>query len=130
MDMLGHVNNVTYVDYMQEARIDMLRVHAPAAGGERLAEGVVVVRTEVEFLAPLVFRNEPIRVEVWADEVRAATFTLAYEIVDVAPDGTRRVYVRARTVLTPYVFETEAPRRLSAEEKQALAGFRDEGAVA
>ena len=49
MDLLGHVNNVTYVDYLQEARVDMLRVHAPARGGEELAEGVVVVRHEVEF---------------------------------------------------------------------------------
>jgi len=32
MDMLGHVNNVTYVDYLQEARIDMLAAHAPARG--------------------------------------------------------------------------------------------------
>ena len=44
MDSLGHVNNVTYVDYLQESRVDMLRVHAPATGGEQLAEGTVVVR--------------------------------------------------------------------------------------
>ena len=48
MDQLGHVNNVTYVDYLQEARVDMLRVHPPAPGGEELAEGVVVVRHEVQ----------------------------------------------------------------------------------
>ena len=34
MDMLGHVNNVTYVDYLQEARIGMLAAHAPARGNE------------------------------------------------------------------------------------------------
>ena len=28
LDMLGHVNNVVYVDYLQEARVDMLRSHA------------------------------------------------------------------------------------------------------
>ena len=54
--LLGHVNNVTYVDYLQEARVDMLRMHAPATGRRELAEGVVVVRHEVEFVAPLVFR--------------------------------------------------------------------------
>ncbi|HEX6875768.1 MAG TPA: acyl-CoA thioesterase, partial [Nocardioidaceae bacterium] len=40
MDSLGHVNNVTYVDYLQEARVDMFAVHAPWSGGEELAEGV------------------------------------------------------------------------------------------
>ena len=33
MDLLGHVNNVVYVDYLQEARVDMLRTHAPGGRG-------------------------------------------------------------------------------------------------
>lgn len=122
MDLLAHVNNVTYVDYLQEARVDMLRVHPPAAGGEALAEGVVVVRHEVQYLYPLVFRMEPVNVEVWVTEVRAATFTLAYEIFDETPEG-RRVYLRARSVLTPYVFDAERPRRLSPQEREVLERF-------
>ena len=122
MDQLGHVNNVTYVDYLQEARVDMLRVHPPKSGGEALAEGVVVVRHEVKYLAPLVFRREPVSIEVWVSEVRAATFTLAYEIFDETPQG-RRVYLRARSVLTPYVFVGEHPRRVTAEERDVLLRF-------
>ena len=123
MDSLGHVNNVVYVDYLQEARVDMLRVHAPVSGGEQLAEGVVVVRHEVEFVRPLVFRPEPVRVESWVTEVRAATFTMAYEVLDELPDGERRVYLRARTVLTPFVFAQERPRRITADEREVLARF-------
>lgn len=122
MDQLGHVNNVTYVDYLQEARVDMLRVHPPKSGGEALAEGVVVVRHEVKYLAPLVFRLEPVSIELWVCEVRAATFTLAYEIFDETPEG-RRVYLRARSVLTPYVFVGEHPRRVSPEERDVLLRF-------
>jgi acyl-CoA thioester hydrolase len=128
LDSLGHVNNVVYVDYLQEARVDMLRVHAPATGSEALAEGVVVVRHEVDFLAPLVFRDEPVRIESWVSEVRAASFTIGYEILDLAPDGGRRLYVRATTVLTPYVFLEERPRRIRAEERDVLLGFVDEAA--
>lgn len=123
MDSLGHVNNVVYVDYLQEARVDMLRVHAPAQGGEELAEGVVVVRHEVEFVRPLVFRPEPVRVESWVTQVRAATFTMAYEVLDELPDGDRRVYLRASSVLTPYVFSQERPRRITAEERAVLGRF-------
>jgi acyl-CoA thioester hydrolase len=123
MDTLGHVNNVVYVDYLQEARVDMLRVHAPVQGGEELAEGVVVVRHEVEFVHPLVFRSEPVRIETWVTEVRAATFTMAYEILDETPEGERRVYARARSVLTPFVFAQERPRRISAEEREVLGRF-------
>ena len=123
MDSLGHVNNVTYVDYLQESRVDMLRVHAPASGGEQLAEGTVVVRHEVEFAAPLVFRPEPVRIESWVTRIRAASFTMAYEILDEEPDGLRRVYARARTVLTPYVFNEERPRRIRDEERAVLERF-------
>jgi acyl-CoA thioester hydrolase len=130
MDSLGHVNNVTYVDYLQEARVDMLRVHAPAQGGEDLAEGVVVVRHEVEFVRPLLFRFEPVRIESWVTELRAATFTMAYEILDVASDGERRVYTRARSVLTPFVFAQERPRRISAEEREVLSRFLEPAADA
>ena len=123
MDSLGHVNNVTYVDYLQEARVDMLAVHAPETGGEALAEGVVVVRHEVEFVAPLVFRPEPVRIETWVSRIRAASFTMRYEILDELPDGERRVYVRARSVLTPFVFAEERPRRVSPEEREVLERF-------
>ena len=126
MDLLGHVNNVTYVDYLQEARVDMLRVHPAASGGEALAEGVVVVRHEVKYLYPLVFRMEPVNVEVWVTEIRAATVTLAYEIFDETPDG-RRVYLRARSVLTPYVFDAERPRRVSPQEREVLERFLEPG---
>jgi len=123
MDSLGHVNNVTYVDYLQEARVDMFAVHAPASGGEDLAEGVVVVRHEVEFVAPLVFRFEPVRIETWISDVRAASFTMAYEILDELPDGSRKVYTRATSVLTPFVFSEERPRRIKPEEREVLQRF-------
>lgn len=123
MDSLGHVNNVVYVDYLQESRVDMLRVHAPVQGGEELAEGVVVVRHEVEFVRPLVFRFEPVRIESWVTQIRAASFTMAYELLDELPDGERHVYARARTVLTPFVFSQERPRRISAEEREVLGRF-------
>jgi acyl-CoA thioester hydrolase len=125
MDSLGHVNNVTYVDYLQEARVDMLRVHAPASGGEQLAEGVVVVRHEVEFVAPLVFRAEPVRIESWVTQIRAASFTMGYEILDVLPDGERRIYTRARTLLTPYIFASERPRRIRDEERAVLTALME-----
>jgi acyl-CoA thioester hydrolase len=128
MDSLGHVNNVVYVDYLQEARVDMLRVHAPVQGGEELAEGVVVVRHEVEFVHPLVFRFEPVRIETWVTDVRAASFTMAYEILDELPDGERRVYLRAKSVLTPFVFAQERPRRISPEEREVLSRFLEPAA--
>jgi len=120
LDQLGHVNNVVYVDYLQEARVDMLRAHG--RGPEALAEGLVVVRHEVTYLKPLTFDFRPVSIECWVTEIRAATFTMAYEIFHDTAEGDRTVYVRATTVLTPYVFEQERPRRITAEERAVLEG--------
>jgi acyl-CoA thioester hydrolase len=118
LDQLGHVNNVVYVDYLQEARVDLLRAHG---GGPRaLADGLVVVRHEVTYLKPLTYDFRPVSIECWVTDIKAATFTMAYEIFHDAGEGDRVVYVRASTVLTPFVFAEERPRRITAEERAAL----------
>ena len=125
--MLRHINNVSYVDYLQEARIDMFTAHPEFRGGEDLGEGVVVVGHQLDFLAPLSFRSRPVTVDSWITQVRAASFTMAYEVYDEAPtedDGAvRRVYLRASSVLTPYVFGSERPRRISEVEREVLSRY-------
>lgn len=131
LDMLGHVNNVVYVDYLQEARVDMLRSHDRRGAGEELTEGVVVVRHEVTYREPLGFRFRPVKIECWVTEIRAASFTMAYEVFHDGDsegdgsggDGGRTVYLRATTVLSPYVFATEMPRRLTSDEREALGAY-------
>ena len=98
MDLQGHVNNVIYVDYLQEARVDMLRVHAKRAQREatgELAEALVVVRHEVHYRAPLTYRFQPVSIECWVTDIRAASFTMAYEVFhdDPAEPEGRRVYL-------------------------------------
>jgi acyl-CoA thioester hydrolase len=122
MDLLGHVNNVVYVDYLQEARVDMLRTHSRREATGELAEGLVVVRHEVHYQAPLTFDFRPVRIECWVTGLRAASFTMAYEVFHDTPDG-RRVYLRATTVLTPFLFGAERPRRLDADERAALDAY-------
>ncbi len=71
-----------------------------------------MVRHEVTYVSSLTFSFEPVAIECWVTEIRAASFTMAYEIFAEDEAGERTVFLRARTVLTPYVFATERPRRL------------------
>ena len=132
LDLLGHVNNVRYVDYLQEARVDMLRAHRAVSGSaqptDTLVDGIIVVRHEVGFRMPLLFSHRPVLIECWVTEIRAASFTMAYEVFhEDESTGERTVYVQASTVLAPYRFDTEAPRRLTAEERTALAAYAEPG---
>lgn len=122
MDAFGHVNNVVYLRYLQEARVDMLFVHAPRHGAEQLAAGVVVARHEIGYRAPLHFRARPVRVETWVTRIGNSSFTLGYEVLDL-DDDVRTVYVVAETVLVPYDLKQSRPRRVAPEEKAVLESF-------
>ena len=116
----GTVNNVMYVDYLQEARLDLLR-HHDSSPTPRPGEGLVVVRTVIDYLSPLRLSQAPLHVATWVTEVRAATFTLGYEVYTRPDDASEPVvHARATTVLTPYVFAEGRPRRLTAEERDRL----------
>lgn len=125
LDAYGHVNNVTWLEYLQEARVDMLFVRAARQGAERLAGGVVVARHEVEYKKPLGFRQRPVRIEMWVSHLGSSSFTIAYDVSDVEPDGTRTRYLTASTVLVPVDLATGRPRRVSAEERAVLAMFAE-----
>jgi acyl-CoA thioester hydrolase len=114
------ISNVAFVDYLQEARLDLLR-HHDTSPTPNPGEGLVVVNTVVEYLAPLHLSHAPLFVAVWAPQVRAASFTLGYELSTGTPDD-RVVHARATTLLTPYVFAEERPRRMTTEERDRLLG--------
>jgi acyl-CoA thioester hydrolase len=122
LDAYNHVNNVTWLEYLQEARVDMLFVHAPDRGAEELANGVLVVRAEIDYRRPMVFRQAPYPIEMWVSKVGGASFTVGYEIVDEV-EGVRTLYGQASTVLAPVDMESGGPRRLSDIEREVLSRF-------
>lgn len=128
LDPNRHINNVKYVDYLQEARSALLTDCLRAAGVRRDDDvAYVVARHEVTFVAPLRLSQEPIGIESWVSDTRAASFTLDHEIFRDQPDGTRVVHLRARTVLAPFDRITGMPRRVTAEERAALAPYEEIG---
>ena len=115
----GTVNNVVFADYLQEARLDLLRHHDTQVSPEP-GEGLVVVSTTLEYLAPLRLSFAPLRIETWVVDVRAASFTLGYELTTHQDGDEPVVHARATTVLTPFVFSANRPRRLTVEERARL----------
>jgi acyl-CoA thioester hydrolase len=91
LDSYGHVNNVKFYDYVQQARIALINetVHwSPETVW-------MVARQDVQYRAPLDFRLEPYEVATWVTAVGTRSFTLAAEICD---PGSGRVYATAGTV--------------------------------
>jgi len=109
LDAQGHVNNAVVVDYLQEARVGAL---LPGPNGRLLGRGLVVVGHQVEYLAPIEFSHEPLRVSLRLGDVRAASYRYAYELRQGATP-----VARARTQICLFDFEAQRPRRISDAER-------------
>jgi acyl-CoA thioester hydrolase len=70
-----------------------------------------------------VYHPEPLRLELWIERVRGASFTVRYEVFDGD-----RLAARAATVCVPFNFTIDRPRRLTDEERAILAGYADDHA--
>ena len=120
LDAQNHVNNATYLDYLQEARVDFLLTGPPELQA-LLASGVLVVSHQVEYVAPLPFGPEPVVVDLWVDAVGASRFAIGYEV-----HAGDMLVAEARTAAAPYDLATNRLRRLSTAERDQLRDWLDQ----
>lgn len=113
VDVYGHVNNVKYFEYYQEARLAYLTSMGRAEEQGRFA--VVVARVNVDYKRPILFRSDPYTIESWVSRVGNSSFDLRAEI----KDGDT-VLSRADAVLVTFDLKTQAARKLSGTEREQL----------
>jgi acyl-CoA thioester hydrolase len=111
VDVYGVINNVAFVRYLEEARVDLILQMPDTEQESFLRRGSVVVRHEIDYLSQLTHRREPVEIELWVSSLRAATVTISYQIKDED-----QVYASARTVLAPFDYRAYRPRRLTEAE--------------
>lgn len=122
MDAYGHVNNVQYHRLLEEARVRAFRDWFNSSGPDSmLSSGVLLARQEIEYLDQLVYRQEPVHVDMWITHIGGASWDMAYEMRDVAEDG--RLYARAESTLVAFDIDTQRPRTLADSERTALEGY-------
>jgi len=116
MDAYGHVNNTAYLAYLEQARLSMFfdRYDSSVAGG------TVVKHHEITYLRPVVYHPEPLRLELWVDQVRAASFRVLYDVYDGD-----MLAAKASTTLVTFDFATDRPRRITHDERAVLAAYDD-----
>jgi len=106
LDPLGHVNNVAFHDYLQEARVGLqidLRL-ITGAGYDQ-----VVVKQEIAHRKPLSYSPDPLVVEVWVSRLGNSSYTLSYRIIDERGD----IAAEAATVMAVVDPESGRPVRMS-----------------
>ena len=123
LDWLQHVNNTTYADYLQEARVDLLSQWR----GAQLSHpelSMVVRALEISYERSLHYRPDAIAIDTWTEKVGTTSYTLAHEIRE---HGSDVVYARARSVMVQIDKATERPSPLDPGLREHLESLVDDG---
>ncbi|MGD8322054.1 MAG: thioesterase family protein [Gemmatimonadota bacterium] len=119
LDSFGHVNHAVFLNYLEYARFDALRVGGfPHEELMRRGWGVYVVRIEVDYLREA-HPGQRLLVRTWAERYKRSSAVLAQEIV--REDDPQTAVVRAR-VTAVWVGPNGKPMRVPEEVHLALPG--------
>ena len=79
LDPLGHVNNVVFHDYLQEARVALIGDLSLVSGA---GLGQVLVSQDISYIKPLMHGREPVMIDVWITRIGGSSYGIAYVIRD------------------------------------------------
>lgn len=132
IDGYGHVNNAAMLTLLEESRIATFWASGLASeesqatkvleGGATASSFTLVARQEIEYLAPLEFSQEPVRVELWIGRIGGASLEVCYEVL--SPAGV--LCARAATSIVMVDAASGRPRRLTDGERSALERLLDD----
>lgn len=118
-DVLGHVNNVRYFEFMQDARVALVeKLNLSKAD---IAEiGHVVAHQEIDYLKPIPMSATSVSVDVKIETIGGASYTLAYEI----SDGAELVYAKASTVMVTFDVKSNSVVRIPDQIRTAFEALQ------
>lgn len=123
-DSYRHINHARTVTLLEEARIGFLFDAAAAAGVTGFTGGLLVAGLHVDYRRQVPYRSRPLRVSMWVDELRAASFRISYELHD-GPDADDPVATVAWTRMGMVDMAAQRPRRLTPAERAFLGHWSD-----
>lgn len=110
-DAMAHVNNATYLTYVEVARIDWWT----AITGEALErepgrrDGLILAEAETAFRSPVVY-GETVTIETRATRIGRTSLALEHRLTAAATAGSpARLVATCRSVLVRYDYEAAAP---------------------
>jgi acyl-CoA thioester hydrolase len=119
IDELGHVNNIVYLRWVQDAAVAHWRALAPPEA--QAAVAWVVLRHEIDYSWAAMLGDE-LLARTWVGVAEGLSFERHTEIVR-RRDG--RVLARARTVWCPVDIRSGRPRRVTDDLRLLFSAARD-----
>lgn len=132
LDAFNHVNNATMLKLLEEARVRVF--WSPIVGEEAPDTAVIeagldareltlIARQEIEYLAPVPYRRDPLDVQMWFGKLGGSSVEVCYEVYSPATDAEQKLYARASSAVVLVDAETFRPVRLSERMRAAWAPY-------
>lgn len=118
LDPLGHVNNVAYHDYLQEARMALIG-ELDAVVNDDFAQ--IVVSQEIRHIKPLGYARQPVVIEAQVVDMARTSYSIVYRILDETGD----VAAEATTQLAVIDPASGRPIRMTEELRARLLAVND-----
>jgi len=107
IDLMGHVNNIVYLRWVQEAAVAHWNTLAPSEERETIVW--VVRRHEIDYKRPA-FSGDPLKAETWIGNATRFAFDRHTAIINLSSS---RILALARTVWCPIDRKTGRPTDVS-----------------
>ena len=117
-DPLAHVNNVRYLEFMQDARISL--IHDFGLPKSSLTEiGHLVAGNEIDYLRPVGMNDHEIRIEIWISRFGGASYDVEYAMYDASG----ALCATAKSVMVTVEMATQAVIRIPDDVREAMEKF-------
>ncbi|MHA3684578.1 acyl-CoA thioesterase [Leucobacter sp. HY1910] len=132
-DAYGHVNNVAFARFLEEARVrtfwlgsgrEKTGMEQHFRGGDPLGPKMLVASQTIEYARVLEYSAQPITVELWVGKLGGSSLEVHYEIIDGA-HSERTVVAKAISHIVIVDGETMRPIRLSEAGRAAVEPWCD-----
>lgn len=123
VDMMGHVNNATYLTYFETARLNYymrLRDLQPPLGADDL--DIIVARLACQYHRGLRWK-ETAEIVAWVDRVGTKSFTVRFAILDAHG----KLVAEGDTVLVSYDYAQDASKEIPPDLRRLLEQEKAQG---
>ena len=121
LDPQGHVNNAVYLTYLESARLgyyEQMGIYQPDS---RILTGLVVVRNEIDYLAPVRF-GQVVRVGLRLERLGTKSISFAFQI-EGGPNGIP--FARGKSVMVAYNNTTEQGIPIPQDWREKVRQFEE-----
>ncbi|MBP1325525.1 acyl-CoA thioester hydrolase [Leucobacter exalbidus] len=132
-DAYGHVNNVAFARFLEEARVRTFWLGSGREdtgmarhfrGNDPAGPKMLVASQQIEFVRVLEYSERPIVVELWIGKLGGSSLEVHYEIIDGAA-AERTVIAKAISHIVIVDGVTMRPIRLSPEGRTSVEAWMD-----